>query len=308
MPGIDEIFDAIAVDQQGNKIGAIGQVYLDDHTGEPTWVSVKTGLFGLKETFAPLHNSVLADGKLRLPYSAEKVKDAPRVDPDMHLDAAEEAELYRYYSIHAVVAGDGQADQQSPTADAGLAPLPEQPHAMPVGVESENPAGEDAVPPNESAPAAPMAAIEETGSAQTPEETAPPFIVDQSPAGRPITLVAPHEHSEEARRSSDNARALIPQVPDQSEDEETAQIETPPAGPPAPTVPLMAAPPYSAPTLTPPAQVGSQTDQPDPAAASTGEQEHKPELTGDISTIMQAISERARRSAENEIYNNLNPN
>ena len=30
----------------GEKIGSIGQLYADDDTGEPTWVTVKTGLFG----------------------------------------------------------------------------------------------------------------------------------------------------------------------------------------------------------------------------------------------------------------------
>jgi hypothetical protein len=28
------------------KVGGIGQIYLDDVTSEPTWVTVKTGLFG----------------------------------------------------------------------------------------------------------------------------------------------------------------------------------------------------------------------------------------------------------------------
>jgi uncharacterized protein YrrD len=30
----------------GDKIGSIGQVYADDETGQPTFVTVKTGLFG----------------------------------------------------------------------------------------------------------------------------------------------------------------------------------------------------------------------------------------------------------------------
>ena len=35
-----------AVDQQGDKIGSVGQVYLNDQTGQPDWVTVNTGLFG----------------------------------------------------------------------------------------------------------------------------------------------------------------------------------------------------------------------------------------------------------------------
>ena len=43
-----------AVDPQGNKIGSVGQVYLNDETGQPDWITVNTGLFGMKENFAPL--------------------------------------------------------------------------------------------------------------------------------------------------------------------------------------------------------------------------------------------------------------
>jgi hypothetical protein len=35
------------VGSDGSKIGSIGQLYADDDTGEPTWVTVKTGLFGV---------------------------------------------------------------------------------------------------------------------------------------------------------------------------------------------------------------------------------------------------------------------
>ncbi|HEY8372100.1 MAG TPA: PRC-barrel domain-containing protein, partial [Pseudonocardiaceae bacterium] len=44
----DEVYDA-----NGEKIGKVGQVYLDDETGQPAWVTVRTGLFGMKESFVP---------------------------------------------------------------------------------------------------------------------------------------------------------------------------------------------------------------------------------------------------------------
>ena len=42
------------VSTDGGKIGGIGQIYLDDSTGDPTWVTAKTGLFGTSESFVPL--------------------------------------------------------------------------------------------------------------------------------------------------------------------------------------------------------------------------------------------------------------
>ena len=40
----------------GEKIGRAGQVYLDDQTGRPEWVTVNTGLFGTNESFVPLES------------------------------------------------------------------------------------------------------------------------------------------------------------------------------------------------------------------------------------------------------------
>ncbi len=85
------------VDQDGDKIGKVEEIYVDDATGQPEWLAIKTGMFGSKLTFAPLAGSESAGDDLRLPYTKEHVKDAPNVDPDGHLEPAEEAELYRHY-------------------------------------------------------------------------------------------------------------------------------------------------------------------------------------------------------------------
>jgi uncharacterized protein (TIGR02271 family) len=81
------------------KIGTIGEVYLDDETGRPEWATVRTGMFGTKESFVPLADADLSGGDLRLPYDKDKVTHAPQIDTDGHLSPTEEAELYRYYGI-----------------------------------------------------------------------------------------------------------------------------------------------------------------------------------------------------------------
>jgi uncharacterized protein YrrD len=55
-----------AVDTDGAKLGKIGQVYLDDQSGQPLWVTIHTGMFGTKESFAPLHGSRTDGDNLRL--------------------------------------------------------------------------------------------------------------------------------------------------------------------------------------------------------------------------------------------------
>ena len=45
---------ATACGQAGQKLGEVTTVYRDQATGEPEWLTVMTGPFGLKETFVPL--------------------------------------------------------------------------------------------------------------------------------------------------------------------------------------------------------------------------------------------------------------
>ncbi|MEJ7584442.1 MAG: PRC and DUF2382 domain-containing protein [Acidimicrobiales bacterium] len=98
-----------AVDQDGDKIGKIEEIYLDDNSGQPEWLAIKTGLFGSNLTFAPLSGST-ADGEdLRLPYAKDLVKDAPNVAADGHLEPDEEATLYRHYGR--------DAEYEAPAAD-----------------------------------------------------------------------------------------------------------------------------------------------------------------------------------------------
>ncbi len=82
-----------------DKIGSVGQVYLDNETGNPEWVTVKTGMFGGKESFVPLSEATVSGEDLHVPYAKDKVKDAPKVDADGELSPTEEEELYRYYGV-----------------------------------------------------------------------------------------------------------------------------------------------------------------------------------------------------------------
>jgi uncharacterized protein (TIGR02271 family) len=87
-----------AVDTSGDKIGRIGQIYLDDSTGDPQWVTVSTGLFGTKESFAPLYGARTEGDNLVLAVSKAMVKDAPNVENDGHLEESEVQALYQYYN------------------------------------------------------------------------------------------------------------------------------------------------------------------------------------------------------------------
>src|SRR5919112_5905128 len=96
---IQRLFGTDVYEQDGGKIGSASQVYLDNRSGEPEWVSVKTGLFGTKESFVPLQRASLAEDRIVVPFSKDQVKNAPRIDTDGDLSPAEEEELYRYYGL-----------------------------------------------------------------------------------------------------------------------------------------------------------------------------------------------------------------
>ena len=89
------------VDNEGDKIGSIGQVFLDDESGQPEWITVKTGMFGGGESFVPLRDAEVTGNDIRVSHDKDKVKDAPRIsDSDGHLDEDEEATLYEYYGYN----------------------------------------------------------------------------------------------------------------------------------------------------------------------------------------------------------------
>lgn len=98
---IPTVLDHPVYDTEGKKIGDAKSVYLDDATGRPEWVTVRTGLFGAGESFVPIKDASLVHDHLQVPYPKDRVKGAPRVDVDGggHLDESEEQRLCAYYGI-----------------------------------------------------------------------------------------------------------------------------------------------------------------------------------------------------------------
>ena len=89
----------VMVDRDSNKIGEVVDIYLDNETDRPEWAVVRTGLFGLRSTFVPLAEAREVGDELQVPHQRLQVKQAPNIEPDGQLSAAEEAELYRHYGL-----------------------------------------------------------------------------------------------------------------------------------------------------------------------------------------------------------------
>lgn len=106
-------------DKTGDKIGSIDQIYLDDKSGQPEWLTVSTGWFGTSTQFVPISGSSSYDGGLQVPYTTDLVKDAPSVDADEHLDADQEEKLYEHYSLNYAAADHETAYGGRERADEG---------------------------------------------------------------------------------------------------------------------------------------------------------------------------------------------
>ncbi|MET4638046.1 PRC-barrel domain-containing protein [Mycetocola sp. 2940] len=90
---------APVIGRDNEKLGTVGQVFLDSQTGAPNWVTVKTGLFGHKETFIPLADARWDGEEVHVDIDRETVKEAPRIDTDEALSPHNEEALYRYYGL-----------------------------------------------------------------------------------------------------------------------------------------------------------------------------------------------------------------
>ncbi len=105
----EDFLNRTAVGPDGDKIGSVEQVYLNDQTGQPDWVTVTTGVFGTKENFVPLQGSRLDSDNLVLPFGKDVVKDSPDIDDASHLDTDEQGSLYSYYQQYLAAGGTQQA-------------------------------------------------------------------------------------------------------------------------------------------------------------------------------------------------------
>ncbi|PSK92834.1 PRC-barrel domain protein [Murinocardiopsis flavida] len=133
--GAEQLIGHRLVDRDGVGIGRIGQVYFDDQTDTPTWVTVRIGLFGTKEAFVPLQGAKLREDSLHVPFDKEQVRRAPSFHSDQHISVAQEDEVYLHYGLdipgqwvpsrgrHAAPQAAAQAPAQRP-GEAPERPVP----------------------------------------------------------------------------------------------------------------------------------------------------------------------------------------
>ncbi len=94
-----DCLDRNVVDPDGDKIGTVSGVYVDDETGEPSWLAVTTGWFGTNISFVPIEGAYIGGDDVVVAYQKDIAKNAPNFDADGHLNRDEEYGLYEYYGL-----------------------------------------------------------------------------------------------------------------------------------------------------------------------------------------------------------------
>ena len=120
---VRDLIGSQLVDSADQKVGKVGQIYLDDQTGQPEWATVNTGFFGSSESYVPLAEADVAGDEIRVPYTKDQIKDAPNVDVDAggHLDQSEERNLYQHYGLNYSEKRSDSGLPDSGTSDRGVA-------------------------------------------------------------------------------------------------------------------------------------------------------------------------------------------
>ena len=106
--------NGIVIGNDGDDIGRVGEVYTDNDTGQPSWVTVKTGWFGTNDSFVPLSSATIDGDTIRVPYDKDMIKGAPNYDAGAPLSETDEQDLYAYYGLGSYSDGvdsDGSTDQ-----------------------------------------------------------------------------------------------------------------------------------------------------------------------------------------------------
>ncbi|MGX7829499.1 DUF2382 domain-containing protein [Actinokineospora sp. 24-640] len=97
---LDRLYECDMIDANGEKIGSVKQVWVDDLTGRPLWAEVNTGLFGLRDHFVPIQDASIGDGRVVVPLAKRQVKESPNISiRDGQMSDEQQEELCRYYGL-----------------------------------------------------------------------------------------------------------------------------------------------------------------------------------------------------------------
>jgi hypothetical protein len=97
------------IDPDGDKIGDLEAVYVDTATDEPAFLTVRVGFIGRHRlAFVPATGATVLPDAVRVRYDKKLVNDAPTIDTDGELTAAEEPKVFAHYELPYALGTSGE--------------------------------------------------------------------------------------------------------------------------------------------------------------------------------------------------------
>jgi sporulation protein YlmC with PRC-barrel domain len=94
-----ELVGNTLVDRNGEKVGVVGEIYLDDVTGRPEWFRVSTALVSGRQSFVPIGGAQLLGDSVRVAYDATTIEAAAVFSIDAHLPQEDVDRLRAHYGV-----------------------------------------------------------------------------------------------------------------------------------------------------------------------------------------------------------------
>src|SRR5918992_1036941 len=82
----------------GDKIGSVEELFLDEDTRQAEWIGLGTGFFGTKRVLVPVAGVDVRDDAVYVPYAKDHVKGTPDLDGDA-ISQETESRLYAHYGL-----------------------------------------------------------------------------------------------------------------------------------------------------------------------------------------------------------------
>ncbi|MGE5232475.1 MAG: PRC-barrel domain-containing protein [Acidobacteriota bacterium] len=118
---MSELIGSELDDVAGSRVGRVSGLFVDAAGGEPVWLVVALGRRGRKQVVVPLRECAAAAGRTWTAQEAERLREAPAVDPTRPLLREHEIAICAHYGIGE---GAGRRAELAGRADGAVTAQP----------------------------------------------------------------------------------------------------------------------------------------------------------------------------------------